>query len=163
VRPRKILLISGLARHAFFTIGLQIFSHRHYAIAGPCSIRTMYRILTAEHGGVKERHKHVQQPHYEKPELLTTASNQICSWDIKKLKGPAKWTYFYLYMILDIFSRYVVGWMVAHREQSARAKRLIEETCMKQNIESGQLALHADRGSSILHFVWRISMKPLRS
>ena len=114
-----------------------------------CSIRTMYRILTAEHGGVKERRKHVQRPHYQKPELLATGPNQIWSWDITKLKGPAKWTYFYLYVILDIFSRYVVGWMVAHREQDALAKRLIEETSMKQNIEPGQLTVHADRGSSM--------------
>lgn len=114
-----------------------------------CSIRTMYRILTEEHGDVKERRKHVQRPHYEKPELLATAPNQIWSWDITKLKGPVKWTYFYLYVILDIFSRYVVGWMVAHREQDALAKRLIEESCMKQNIEPGQLTVHADRGSSM--------------
>jgi len=114
-----------------------------------CSIRTMYRILTTEHGGVKERRKHVQRPQYEKPELLATAPNQVWSWDITKLKGPAKWTYFYLYVILDIFSRYVVGWMVAHREQDALAKRLIEETCIRQNIEPGQLTVHADRGSSM--------------
>jgi len=114
-----------------------------------CSIRTMYRILTTAHGSVKERRKHVQRPHYQKPELLATAPNQVWSWDITKLKGPVKWTYFYLYVILDIFSRYVVGWMVAHREQDALAKRLIEETCMKQKIEPGQLTVHADRGSSM--------------
>lgn len=114
-----------------------------------CSIRTMYRILTAEHGCVKERRKQVQRPHYEKPELLATKANQVWSWDITKLKGPVKWTYFYLYVILDIFSRYVVGWMVAHCEQDALAKRLIEETCMKQNIERGHLTVHADRGSSM--------------
>lgn len=114
-----------------------------------CSIRTMYRILTTEHGCVKERRKHVQRSHYVKPELLATAPNQVWSWDITKLKGPVKWTYFYLYVILDIFSRFVVGWMVAHREQDALAKRLIEESCIKQNIEPGQLAVHADRGSSM--------------
>ena len=114
-----------------------------------CSPRTMYRILSAEHGGVKERRRHVQRPHYSKPELLATAPNQVWSWDITKLKGPAKWTYFYLYVILDIFSRYVVGWMVAHREIKALAKRLIEESCKKQQIEPGQLTVHADRGSSM--------------
>lgn len=76
-------------------------------------------------------------------------ANQVWSWDITKLKGPVKWTYFYLYVIIDIFSRYVVGWMVAHREQDVLAKRLIEETCAKQSIDPGQLTIHADRGSSM--------------
>ena len=114
-----------------------------------CSPRTMYRILEAVHGAVKERRRQVRRPHYSKPELLATAPNQVWSWDITKLKGPAKWTYFYLYVIMDIFSRYVVGWMVAHREQQALAKRLIEQSCLKQNIATGQLTLHADRGSSM--------------
>ena len=92
-----------------------------------CSVRTLYRILTDEHGDVKERRRHVKRPSYEKPELLATAPNQVWSWDITKLKGPAKWTYFYLYVILDIFSRYVVGWKVAHREQDALAKRLMSK------------------------------------
>ena len=114
-----------------------------------CSIRTMYRILASEHGCVKERRRRHQRGHYKKPELLATGPNQVWSWDITKLKGPVKWTYFYLYVILDIFSRYVVGWMVAHREQKALAKRLIEQSCIKQNIEPGQLTVHADRGSSM--------------
>ena len=114
-----------------------------------CSIRTMYRILSAEHDGVKERRKQVQRPNYTKPELLATAPNQVWSWDITKLKGPAKWTYYYLYVIIDIYSRYIVGWMVAHREQTALAKRLIEQSCIKQNIQPGQLTIHADRGSSM--------------
>lgn len=114
-----------------------------------CSVRTMYRILKSVHGDVKERRKQVHRPAYEKPELLATTPNEVWSWDITKLKGPAKWTYFYLYVILDIFSRYVVGWMVAHRESATLAKRLIEETCSKQRISSGQLTLHADRGSSM--------------
>ena len=114
-----------------------------------CSPRTMYRILEAVHGAVKERRRQVRRAHYSKPELLATAPNQVWSWDITKLKGPAKWTYFYLYVIMDIFSRYVVGWMVAHREQQALAKRLIEQSCLKQNIAMGQLTLHADRGSSM--------------
>jgi putative transposase len=114
-----------------------------------CSIRTMYRLLTDQHGCVRERRKHVQRPHYVKPELLATGPNQVWSWDITKLKGPAKWTYFYLYVILDIFSRYVVGWMIAHREQAALAKRLIGDSCEKQKISRDQLTLHADRGSSM--------------
>ena len=114
-----------------------------------CSIRTMYRILKSEHGDVKERRKGHQRTQYKKPELLATEPNQVWSWDITKLKGPAKWTYFYLYVIMDIFSRYVVGWMVAHREQKALAKRLIKESCVKQNIGPGQLTIHADRGSSM--------------
>jgi len=113
-----------------------------------CSIRTMYRIL-AKHNEVKERRKQVTRPRYQKPELLATGPNQVWSWDITKLKGPVKWTYFYLYVIIDIFSRYVVGWMVAHREQAALAKRLIEDTCAKQKIVKERLTLHADRGSSM--------------
>lgn len=114
-----------------------------------CSIRTMYRLLESDHGCVRERRKHVQRPHYVKPELLATKPNQVWSWDITKLKGPAKWTYFYLYVILDIFSRYVIGWMIAHREQAALAKRLIGDSCEKQKISQDQLTLHADRGSSM--------------
>ncbi len=114
-----------------------------------CSIRTMYRILDAEHGSVKERRKQVHRPRYTKPELLATRPNQVWSWDITKLKGPVKWTYFYLYVIMDIFSRHVVGWMIAHREQSSLAKRLIKDSCTKQGIEFGQLTVHADRGSSM--------------
>jgi putative transposase len=114
-----------------------------------CSIRTMYRILKAENGDVKERRRGHERNHYQKPELLAIAPNQVWSWDITKLKGPVKWTYFYLYVILDIFSRYVVGWLVAHREQDALAKRLIEETTIKQGIIPGQLTVHADRGPSM--------------
>jgi putative transposase len=114
-----------------------------------CSIRTMYRILKAESGDVKERRRGHQRTHYQKPELLATVPNQVWSWDITKLKGPVKWTYFYLYVILDIFSRYVVGWLVAYREQDALAKRLIAESSIKQGIVPGQLTVHADRGSSM--------------
>lgn len=113
-----------------------------------CSIRTMYRILE-DHGEVKERRNQLMHPTYRKPELLATGPNQVWSWDITKLLGPVKWSYFYLYVILDIFSRYVVGWMVATRESAALAARLIEETCRAQNILSGQLTIHADRGSSM--------------
>jgi putative transposase len=112
------------------------------------SVRTIYRIL-AQNNEIKERRRQVSRPHYQKPELLATGPNQVWSWDITKLKGPAKWTYFYLYVILDIYSRYVVGWMVAHRESAILAKRLIQETCEKQLIPEGQLCIHADRGSSM--------------
>jgi putative transposase len=113
-----------------------------------CSVRTMYRIL-AEQDEVRERRDQLRHPNYKKPELLATAPNQVWSWDITKLKGPAKWTYFYLYVIIDIFSRYVVGWMVAHRESATLAERLIRETIEKQGIVPGQLVIHADRGSSM--------------
>ena len=113
-----------------------------------CSPRTMYRILD-DAQEVKERRAQVRRPAYVKPELLATQPNELWSWDITKLLGPAKWTYFYLYVILDVFSRYVVGWMVAPRESAVLAQRLIDATCAKQGIEPGQLTLHADRGSSM--------------
>jgi putative transposase len=113
-----------------------------------CSVRTMYRIL-AEAAEVRERRNQARHPKYQAPELLATAPKQVWSWDITKLRGPVKWTYFYLYVILDIFSRYVVGWMIAHRESAALAKRLIAETCEKENVQPGQLTIHADRGSSM--------------
>lgn len=114
-----------------------------------CSIRTMYRLLLDSHGNVKERRRHVNHPNYKKPELLASAPNEVWSWDITKLKGPEKWNYFHLYVIMDIFSRYVVGWMVAHREQAILAEKLIHETCDKQEIPPEQLTLHADRGPSM--------------
>lgn len=110
-----------------------------------CATRTMYRIL-AEQGESRERRDQLVHPPYQKPELLATAPNQVWSWDITKLRGSAKWTYFYLYVILDIFSRYVVGWMVADRESAELAKHLLEETIRKYNILPGQLIIHADRG-----------------
>jgi putative transposase len=113
-----------------------------------CSIRTMYRILD-QHDQVRERRHQLTHPAYQKPELLATGPNQVWSWDITKLLGPAKWTYFYLYVILDIFSRYVVGWMVASRESATLAEKLIRQTCQKQAIVPGQLTVHADRGSSM--------------
>ena len=113
-----------------------------------CSIRTMYRLLE-RNGESRERRDQLTHPPYQKPELLATAPNQLWSWDITKLLGPAKWTYFYLYVILDVFSRYVTGWMVAMRESAELAKRLIEESCRKQRIQPGQLTLHADRGTSM--------------
>lgn len=113
-----------------------------------CSIRTMHRIL-ADNSEARERRNQLRHPQYKKPELLATGSNQVWSWDITKLLGPAKWTYFHLYVILDIFSRYVVGWMVAPRETAELAKRLIAETCAKQGIVAGALTIHADRGTSM--------------
>ena len=113
-----------------------------------CSARTMYRLL-AQEGQTQERRNQLVHPVYQKPELLASAPNQLWSWDITKLLGPAKWTYFYLYVILDVFSRYVVGWMLAPRESAELAKQLFAETCDKEKIEPSQLTIHADRGSSM--------------
>ncbi len=111
-----------------------------------CSERTMYRIL-ADAAPVRERRNQLRHPEYAKPELVATAPNQVWSWDITKLRGPQKWTWYYLYVLLDIFSRYVVGWMVADRENTALASRLIQESCDKQDVVPDQLVLHSDRGS----------------
>lgn len=113
-----------------------------------CSERTMYRILQSE-GEVRERRNQLRHPAYQKPELLATGPNQVWSWDITKLLGPAKWVHYHLYVILDIFSRYVVGWMLAERETATLAERLISETLEKHQIGRDQLTLHADRGSSM--------------
>jgi len=113
-----------------------------------CSTRTMYRVLN-EDGAARERRDQLSHPAYQKPELLATAPNQLWSWDITKLRGPVKWTYYYLYVILDVFSRYVVGWMIAPREAAVLATKLIEETCEKHTIHADQLTIHADRGSSM--------------
>ena len=106
----------------------------------------MYRILAAHHGGVRERRDQLTHPPYAKPELLAERPNELWSWDISKLKGPAKWTYFYLYVILDVFSRYVVGWTVQYRETAQLAKALIEQATEQQQITPKILTLHADRG-----------------
>jgi putative transposase len=113
-----------------------------------CSERTMYRLL-AGHAEVRERRDQLRHPVYAAPELLACRPNELWSWDITKLLGPAKWTYFYLYVMLDVFSRYVVGWMVAHRESATLAQKFIGETCARQGIERGQLTIHADRGSAM--------------
>ena len=113
-----------------------------------CSERTMYRILS-EADEVRERRNQLRHPSYQKPELVARRPNEVWSWDITKLRGPMKWTYYYLYVILDLFSRYVVGWMVAQREAAVLARRLIAETIKRQGIQPGELALHADRGSSM--------------
>lgn len=110
-----------------------------------CSIRTMYRLLT-EHDEVRERRDQLRHPVYQKPELLAEAPNQVWSWDITKLMGPTKWSYFYLYVILDIFSRRVVGWCVADAESATLFKALFADTLAKHAVAPGQLTLHADRG-----------------
>ena len=113
------------------------------------SKRTMYRLLEAKHGGVRERRDQLTHPAYAKPELLAERPNELWSWDITKLLGPAKWTYFYLFVILDVFSRYAVGWTVQHRESAALAKALIAQAAEQQQISRDQLTVHADRGSSM--------------
>jgi putative transposase len=113
-----------------------------------CSPRTMYRILDAAHE-IRERRDQAQRPTYQKPELLAEAPNQVWSWDITRLRGPAKWSYFQLYTIIDIYSRYVVGWLIADHESEQLARDLIEQTCEKQGISRGTLTLHADRGASM--------------
>jgi putative transposase len=105
----------------------------------------MYRIL-ASHGELRERRDQLRHPCYAKPELLATGPNQVWSWDITKLLGPVKWTYFYLYVVLDIFSRYVVGWMVAREESTSLAQSLILASLDKQGVVAGQLTIHSDRG-----------------
>ena len=113
-----------------------------------CSVRTMYRILH-DSREVRERRNQLRHPNYKKPELLATGPNQVWSWDITKLLGPAKWTYYYLYVILDIYSRYVVGWMLASRENADLAKRLIRDSIEKQSVDAEKLTLHSDRGPSM--------------
>jgi putative transposase len=113
-----------------------------------CSERTMYRLLATQHEG-RERRNQLRHPHYAAPELLARHPNELWSWDITKLLGPAKWTYFYLYVMLDVFSRYVVGWMVTHRESATLAERFIHETASRQGIARDQLTIHADRGPAM--------------
>jgi putative transposase len=111
-----------------------------------CSWRTMYRLLAA-HDEVRERRDQRRHPIYQKPELLATAPNQVWSWDITKLRGSVTWTYFYLYVLLDIYSRYAVGWLIAERESAALAELLVAKSCAKQGIVRNQLTLHADNGA----------------
>jgi len=112
------------------------------------SERTMYRLLAAS-GELRERRDQLTHPAYARPELLAERPNEVWSWDISKLKGPARWTCFYLYVILDVFSRYAVGWTVQHRESATLAEQLIAQTLEKQQIARDQLTIHADRGSSM--------------
>jgi putative transposase len=113
-----------------------------------CSIATMYRLLRQQ-GETGDRRRHATHPARVKPELVATAPNQCWSWDITKLAGPAKWTWYYLYVILGIYSRYVVGWMVAAREAASLAERLLAEAIAAQQVEPGTLTVHADRGTSM--------------
>lgn len=126
------------------------------------SQRSFYRIL-AEHDEVRERRDQRRHTHYSKPQLIATRPNQVWTWDITKLRGPVPWTFYYLYVIIDIFSRYVVGWMLAEREAGHLAEQLIEETCAKQNIRRGQLTIHSDRGPSmqagpVVHLLARLGI-----
>lgn len=114
-----------------------------------CHWRTMYSILN-ENDEVRERRDQLRHPDYKKPELLATEPNQVWSWDITKLLGPQKWTHYYLYVILDIYSRYVTGWMIADQQTAALAQELIEQTCEKQGVQEDQLTLHADRGGQMI-------------
>jgi len=113
-----------------------------------CSLPTMYRILS-QNQEVRERRNQLRHPHYAAPELLATRPNEVWSWDITKLRGPVKWTSYSLYVILDIFSRYAPGWMVAPYESGRLAERLIAESCRRQGIEPRRLTIHADRGGSM--------------
>ncbi len=110
---------------------------------------TFYRILRAKHGDVRERRSQATHPARVKPELVARKPNQVWSWDITKLHGPAKWTYYYLYVVIDVYSRKTVGWMCATRESAVLAERLLAETIAKENIDRAQLTIHADRGTSM--------------
>lgn len=158
-RPRPPLALSASEEQGVLTV---LNGERFVDVAPPeayarllgtgtylCSTRTMYRVL-ARHGQVRERRDQLRHPPAAKPELLATGPNQVWSWDITKLKGPAKWTYFYLYVILDIFSRYVVGWMLAQRESAELAQRLVRETLEKEGVAGGEeLTIHSDRGPAM--------------
>jgi len=113
-----------------------------------CSWRTMYRLL-AEQGQVRERRNQLTHPASTKPQLVAMGPNQLWSWDITKLKGPSPWTFYYLYVVLDVFSRFVVGWLLAARETAVLAEQLLAESCVRQGVSPDQLTIHADRGPSM--------------
>lgn len=113
-----------------------------------CSWRTMYRVL-AENRAIRDRRDQLRHPDYQRPELLATGPNQLWSWDITKLKGPHTWSYFHLYVVMDVYSRKVVGWMVAGRESATLAVELIHQCCRREGINRDQLTVHADRGPSM--------------
>jgi transposase InsO family protein len=158
VRPRSPLALSEAEQ----TLVLQALCSERFADTAPAavhatlldegsylgSVRTMYRLLAANASSA-ERRRQRSHPAYAKPELLALAPNQVWSWDITKLKGPAKWTCFHLYVILDIFSRYVVGWLIAPRESAELAEQLIADTVARHDVMPGELTLHADRGTSM--------------
>lgn len=113
------------------------------------SVSTLYRVLRSQ-GEVRERRRIATHPARVKPELVAHGPNQVWSWDITKLHGPEKWTYYHLYVILDVYSRYVVGWLVATRESAELARKLIDHAVRSQGVQPGALTLHADRGSSMM-------------
>jgi putative transposase len=155
-RPTPARALSGAEREAV----LELLHSERFVDSSPaqvyatlldeeqylCSERTMYRLLAARHGGVRERRDQLTHPAYTRPELLAERPNELWSWDISKLKGPATWTWFYLYVILDVFSRYVVGWTVQYRETGQVADALIAQAVEQQQIEQDALTVHADRG-----------------
>src|SRR5229473_587428 len=134
------------------------FYRRRRSLGAPRPRRPSPRALSApertavlaEHHEVRERRNQLRHPHYAAPELLARRPNELWSWDITKLLGPAKWTYFYLYVMLDVFSRYVVGWMVSPGENATLAEQFIRATCARQGIGRDQLTIHADRGQAIV-------------
>lgn len=156
-RPRPARALSDAERQAV----LDVLHEERFADAAPrevyatlldegrylCSPRTMYRLLE-DAGEVRERRNQLRHPAHVRPELLATSPNELWSWDITKLKGPVTWSYYHLYVLLDVFSRYVVGWMVAERESARLATELIEQSCAKQGIVPGRLTVHADRGAA---------------
>jgi putative transposase len=158
VRPVPERALSGAEREAV----LDVLRSERFVDASPaqvwatlldegrylCSERTMYRLL-AEQSEVRERRDQLRHPSYARPELLAERPNELWSWDITKLLGPEKWSYYYLYVILDVFSRYVVGWTVQHRESAAVAEQMIAQAAQQQGIERDQLTIHADRGSAM--------------
>ena len=126
------------------TVYATLLDEQHYL----CSVSTMYRVLRAD-GETRERRRQATHPAAVRPELLATRPNEVWSWDITRLLGPVKWTYYYLYVIIDLYSRYVPGWLLATRETAALAERLLAETIAKHGIAADQLTLHADRGTSM--------------
>ncbi len=158
-RPASARALSQLERQAL----LGVLHSERFADASPAQVwatlldegrylaseRTMYRLLAAQYGAVRERRDQLVHPVYARPELLAGQPNMLWSWDISKLKGPAKWTYYYLYVILDVYSRYAVGWSVQHRETASLAEQLIAQTITQQQIPPETLTIHADRGSSM--------------
>ena len=144
IQAREILNSERFADCAPRTVYATLLDEQQYL----CSWRTMYRIL-AEADELGERRNQVRRTGYAAPELLATSPNQLWSWDITKLRGPEKWTYYYLYVILDVFSRACVGWLIAEREDALLAEALIAETCAKEGILPEQLTIHADRGSAM--------------
>jgi len=139
---RRVLNSPGHVDEAPATVYAKLLDQGVYL----ASVPTVYRVLR-DHDEVRERRRQATHPAATKPELLATAPDEVYSWDITKLLGPATWTYYYLYVILDIFSRYVPGWMLAHAENATLAEALLADTAARQGITFGQLTIHAGRGS----------------